>query len=105
MVERHYGYPKRYKTSNEKGATCLCLDSATFPALGLLAKMARETSLDGLDWVLAILIAAEHAVEPCGLVHVGVGGRGRVLLQAPERGKTFAEVLRIVGRLRDLWLV
>jgi hypothetical protein len=77
-------YPKWYKTSNEKGHDKPLQNSAKFAPLDSLAKLAREASLDGLDWGLAVLVAAEHAVEPCYLVHVGFGGSGGVLLQAAD---------------------
>ena len=105
VVERHYGYPKWYKTSNEKGRNKPLRNSAKFASLDSLAKLARETSLDGLDWGLAVLVAAEHAVEPGCLVHVGFGGSGGVLLQAADGGKSLAEMLGIVGGLCDLRLV
>lgn len=105
VVERHYGYPKWYKTSNEKGRDEPLPNSAKFAPLDSLAKLARETTLDGLDWGLAVLVAAEHAVEPGCLVHVVFGGSGGVLLQAADRGKSLAEMLGIVGGLCDLRLV
>jgi hypothetical protein len=98
-------YPEWYKTSNEKGRDKPLQNSAKFAPLDSLAKLARETSLDGLDWGLAVLVAAEHAVEPCYLVHVGFGGSGGVLLQAADGGEALAEMLGIVGGFCDLRLV
>ncbi len=58
------GIQKRCKTSNEKGRNKPLPNNAALSPLDSLAKLTRETPLDGLDGLVAILVAAKDAVEP-----------------------------------------